>query len=363
MATFSDKQLATALKRAAAKARDGDKNAERAAKRLAKEIQKRRKKPAGAITRFAAGTSVGIAKTVGAPVDIASGLLGLVGLGHDEPLGGSRSIQRGLAALGGLPGPVGPLSVAPGEEDNLGRAGRVGEVVGTVAVASPAIIAGGLKSAVKHTFRTEGQTLGSRTVATQQPGVGGRIVQDIAETAVRAPKRFVAGEVTTATTAGLAGFEAAQRFPDSPGAQAMAEIAGGFTPAAAAPIARGITKAAVFGFEKIPLLGKFIVRNVRSFISALTPKGSVSRAQARVKRAIEDPEAAALRLGRKDILEEAPLTAAQKNGRRRIAGARAFHNGIDTRIVSQETGAACRGQSNYSQRHRGTGTRNTNSEG
>ncbi|HDZ36776.1 MAG TPA: hypothetical protein ENH62_00505, partial [Marinobacter sp.] len=91
------------------------------AKKLAAEIRRRRVKPAGAITRLAAGTSVGIAKTVGAPVDIASGLLSLAGLGHEEPLGGSRSIQRGLAALA-LP-LVGPLSVAPGEEENLGRAG------------------------------------------------------------------------------------------------------------------------------------------------------------------------------------------------------------------------------------------------
>ncbi len=270
------------------------------AKKLAAEIRRRRVEPAGATTRLAAGTSVGIAKTVGAPVDIVSAMLSAFGLGHEEPLGGSRSIQRGLAALG--------MSVAPGEEENLGRAGRVGEVIGTVAVAAPALVASGLKSAATR--------LAPRNVpgalSTSQPGTGSAIIQDIAETAIRSPKGFVAGEVTAATGAGLLGFEAAQRFPDSPGVQAMAEVIGGFGPIAAVTTAKAATKATVFGLERIPLLGKFIVRNVRTFVKALTPKGSVIRAEARVRRSVEDPQAAATRMGRKDILEDAPLTGLQK---------------------------------------------------
>ncbi|KKL49285.1 hypothetical protein LCGC14_2317040, partial [marine sediment metagenome] len=184
-------------------------------------------------------------------------------------------------------------------QENLGRAGRVGEVIGATAVAGPAIVAGGLRSAATQAL-------------TKQPGIGGRVVQDIAETAVRAPKRFVAGEVTAATTAGLAGFEAAQRFPDSPGVQAMAEVIGGFGPITAVTTAKAATKATAFVLERIPLLGGRIVRGVRSFVSALTPTGSVTRAEARVRRAIEDPQAAATRTGRKDLLEGAPLTPAQK---------------------------------------------------
>ena len=245
--------------------------------------------------RGAAGTGVGIARTVGAPVDLISAMLSAFGLGHEEPLGGSRSIQRGLAAIG--------MTVPLGEEEKLGRAGRVGEVVGATAAAGPAIVAGGVRSAAKQAL-------------TRQPSVAGRISQDIAETAIRAPKRFVAGEVTAATTAGLAGFEAAQRFPDSQGAQAMAEIGGGFGPTIVSrtvvPAVKGGIKLTAFVLERIPLLGKFIVKNVRGFVSALRPKGTVSRVEARVRRAVEDPEVAAARLKRKDILEEAPLTAAQK---------------------------------------------------
>ena len=309
MAKFDRDRWMRALKHADANGDDED------AKKIAEAIRKIDAQNISVVRRLGAGTSVGVAGTVGATVDIVSAMLGAFGLGHEEPLGGSRSIQRGLAALG--------LSVAPGEEENLGRAGRVGEVIGTVAAAGPALVAGGLKSAAKAAVphKIPG-ALSTRQIvprnipgalSTRQPGTGSAVIQDIAETAVRSPKGFVAGEVTAATSAGLLGFEAAQRFPDEPGVQAMAEVIGGFGPIAAVTTVKVATKVAVFGLELIPFLGKRIVGGVRSFVSALTPTGSVTRAEARVRRSFEGlSEDIATRVGRKDVLEGAPLTAAQK---------------------------------------------------
>ena len=278
-------RLARALKAADAA---GD---EEGAKKLAAEIRKKRIEGRSALSRFDAGGFVGVAKTIGAPTDLVNAMLSAFGQGSEEPFGGSRSIQRGLANLG--------FGVQPGDEGHLGRAGRVGEVIGAVAATGPAIVAGGLRSAAVQTL-------------TRQPSITGRIVQGIAETAVKTPGRFTAGELTAATAAGLAGFEAAQKWPDSPGAQAMAELAGGFTPAAAVPVVRGTVRVAITAFEKIPLLGPAIVKGVRSLFASLTVRGGRRRAEARVKRAVEDPVIAAARLKRKDVLTNAPLTGAQR---------------------------------------------------
>ena len=263
--------------------------------------RKKSREGAGVTTRFAAGTSLAVSGTAGAPVDIVNAMLSAFGLGHEEPLGGSKSIQRGLAALG--------MSVAPGEEENLGRAGRVGELFGTAALAAPAIVAGGLKSAAKQLVPRKIPG----ALSTRQPGTGTAVIQDIAETAVRQPKAFVAGETTAAVSAGLLGFEAAKQFPDSPGVQAMAEVIGGFGPILATTTAKASIKVSTFLLERIPFLGVRIVRGVRAFVTALTPTGSVTRAEARGRRSFEGlPEDIVTRAGRKDLLEGAPLTPAQK---------------------------------------------------
>lgn len=290
--SITDQQLKTALKKAAAKARAGDENAERAAKRLAKELKKRREKM-GPITRFAGGFDVGVAKTLGAPVDLTASLLRAVGVDEPEaPTGGSVSIQRAMARFGLAP-PVG---------EELGRAGRVGELVGTAATMVPAIVSGGARGATN---------LATQTI-TRQPGIAGQISQDVAQAAIQSPKAFVAGETVSAAGAGLASFEVSQRFPDEPGMQMVAEVLGGFTPAGAVLGAKSAVKGIVSAIDQIPLLGTFVVRNARAFVTSLTPRGGVTRAQSRVARGTLDPEATVAKLGRKDILEEAPLTGPQK---------------------------------------------------
>ena len=139
-----------------------------------------------------------------------------------------------------------------GAEEQLGRAGRVGELVGTAAVAGPAIVAGGVRSAAAQALTR--QPVANLTGALiTDPGIKGRIVQDIAAAAIKSPAKFATGELAAATGAGLASFETAQRFPNSPGAQAMAEIAGGFGPALVVPVATGAARLAVSVFEIFPV--------------------------------------------------------------------------------------------------------------
>lgn len=263
------------------------------------EARKRRDEQPGVSTRFAAGANVGIAKTLGAPVDLMNLLLSAFGLGSEEPAGGSRSIQRAMAGAD-IRG-KGGLTVPPGQEEQLGRAGRVGEVVGAAVVGGAGIAGAGARSATAAAMGARGAT-----------SIPGRIAQDVAETAITRPGRFAAGEAAAATGAGLASFEASQRFPNSPGAQAIAEIAGGFTPAGAVAAARGATRGAIALSQRVPMVGPIVAKNVRNLIAGLTMKGGRRRAEDRLRRAVEDPEASLERLGRTDVLPG--LTPAQRAG-------------------------------------------------
>ena len=249
-------------------------------------------KERGAFTRFAGGTSRGVAQMLGAPVDIISAALGAFGLGNEAPLGGSANIQSAFEKLG----------VGPSPEEELGRAGNVGEFVGMTSVAAPALIAGGLRSLATQ-------------VLTRQPTTVGGLVQDIAKIALKSPTRFAASEISAATGAGLAGFEAAQRFPDSLGAQALAEIGGGFATLGILPVMRLTVRATDQLFQRIPLIGPRLISNIRAFskevISGLTTSGGRKRAIKRIQRTAEDPEATLASLERTDILPKAKLSPAQ----------------------------------------------------
>lgn len=267
------------------------------ARALANEIRKRlaseNQSDLSAVTRFGAGSSAGIAKTVGAPVDLVNAMLSAFGLGTEEPFGGSRHIQRMMSSA--------RMTVPPGEEESLGRAGRVGEVVGASAVGAAGVVGAGARSATA-----------AATGARGAQSVAGRVAQDVAETAISRPGTFVTGETAAAVGAGLAGFEAARRFPDSPGAQAIAEIAGGLAPAGALMATKGAVRTTVGAASKLPLLGPMVARHARNVISGLTLKGGRRRAEDRVRRATEDPESAAARLERKDVLPG--LSPAQLTG-------------------------------------------------
>lgn len=243
-------------------------------------------KESGVGRRFAAGTSRGVAKTVGAPVDIANAMLNLIGAGSEAPLGGSANIQSAFETLGvGVP-----------EEEELGRAGRVGELVGTTAAISPGIVSGGLKSVTTAT-----------TEVARKPKIFLELIRDIGRSFNRNPVTFVTAETASAAGAGLVGFEAMQRFPDSAAAQAFGEILGGFSPA----LLSGGSRLAVFLADKAPGTG-FVLRKMREAVKAVSTSAQTRRSIARVQRSVSDPGASTARIGRTDIIEDSGLTAAQK---------------------------------------------------
>lgn len=242
----------------------------------------------GAFTRFSAGTSRGVAGVVGAPVDIVNGLLSLAGGGHEAPLGGSRNIMQMFEKLGlGAP-----------ETAELGRAGKVGEFIGMAAATGPALVGGGIKSLASQA----GQV-------TRTPAVTTVLMQDMARTAVRNPVSFTAYEAIAATGAALAGYEASQRFPDSPAIQAFAEIGGGLSPAAIGVSARLSARAA----EKLPLTG-IAIRTIRDAYTAVSTPAQTRRSVERVARATPSTLESAAKLSRTDILPDSGLTPAARAG-------------------------------------------------
>lgn len=247
-----------------------------------------------AADRFDAGTTRGIAKTVGAPVDLVNSLLSVAGGGHEAPLFGSRNLQQILEKIGvGVP-----------EEMELGRAGRVGEVFGASAPAAVGVVGAGARSL----------TAAAGSVI-RQPKIATSLMQDIAKTATRNPVTFSVAEAAAATGAGLASYEAIQRWPDSAGAQAFAEILGGITPAVAMTGARFAGRGIAVLAEKAPLTGAGI-RTVRGAIKSVSTSAQTRRAIERVQRATPDAGASARRIDRQDILPEASkkMTPIQKTG-------------------------------------------------
>lgn len=236
------------------------------------------------VTRFGRSANVGIAGAVGGPVDLVNAALGLAGMGSDEPFGGSASIQRGMSALG--------IAPPPGQPDPETLAGSMGRLTGTAA----AMLLGGVGPAA----RAAGQVFtGARAAPTT---VRGAVAQDIGKQALAAPKRVIAGEVTASAAAGAAGHAAREQFPDSEGAVVLAEILGGFTPAGAMMLLKGLPV----------ILG---INLLRAVARKLGGKAGKARAETRVQESASDPKASLKELeSPEDILPEANLTPAQQTG-------------------------------------------------
>jgi hypothetical protein len=252
--------------------------------------------------RTASGTSRGVAKLLGTPVDVVNQLGGLVGADVEEPIGGSMNLQRVFQALG-----VGRDPAA-----DLGRAGVVGEVVGMSAPAAMGMVAGGARSAT-----------GALSEPAKIPSVFTQLTRDVARTAYRNPVTFYGLETASAATAGLARYEAMQRFPNSPGAQAFAELLGGLTPAATLGLIPPATRATISIAERLPVTGivvrstrRFVTKPVQAAVETLRPAGAKRRAEARVGRAVADPMESLSNLRRTDILPEAReiMTPAARSG-------------------------------------------------
>lgn len=148
----------------------------------------------------------GAADMLGTPVDLlASGYEAITGREIERPVGGSQSLRDVLTATTMIK-----------EEQPQTAAQRIargtGQVVGETAVAAPAIVAGGLRTAV-----------GTGASALQ---AGKRALKDVAQEAKSAPAAFAAAEGATAVGGGLAESSVAELFPESPTAQMVANVLG-----------------------------------------------------------------------------------------------------------------------------------------
>jgi hypothetical protein len=234
------------------------------------------------IEDFGEGANVGISKTLGMPVDAVNWALG-PGLRSEQPVGGSDWIQSQMEGVG-----------IPATESR-GLAGAVGEGVGTGAAAMLALPGAAARSA---TAALTNQAPGATSTA-------GRIVQDIAQSAVRAPRAFTAAETMAAGSAGAGGYLLEQKYPDTPGVRALGEIAGGMT-----PVTIGLTLRAVGSAS--PTMWLF--NQARGLFDSLTQRGGRRRAQDRLRRAFGDPDE--VNMSQSGYLEDAPLTPVQRSQNR-----------------------------------------------
>lgn len=162
---------------------------------------------------FGGGFNVGLAKTLGAPVDLANAALGTVGLDSERPIGGSRFIQENLPEELFYQGP----------DDTLGRGiSRVGEEIGATALPAAAITRAATKArAIPAAVGEGGSVLGRAWDAFLQP-------------IRRTPARASAGELAAATGAGAGAAVAEEHFPGDVGAEMTGQVVGGLAPGALA---------------------------------------------------------------------------------------------------------------------------------
>lgn len=158
-----------------------------------------------AATATASGFNRGVARTLGAPVDLVNAGLSAVGLGSDRPVGGSDFLIDQMQDVG-----IG-RDVRP--------AVRPFQVAGEVAGAGASMAAVPLAAA--RVPAAAGQALAT-------PSTTGA-VRTIVDTAARNPGRFAATELSATGGAAVGGGAAAAAFPGNNVAQVAGEIAGGVT--------------------------------------------------------------------------------------------------------------------------------------
>ena len=223
-----------------------------------------------------------LARTLGAPVDLANVALGAVGLPvSQQPFGGSASIESGLSRFGRAVGV--PMVPAPGQraetlEENVAQS--VGEAAG--------MLIPGLGAA--------------RLAAASSRPLVARVGESVARAPVVAPVTTTGAELAAGAGAGAGRYVAEQNFPGDPTAAALGELAGGL---------------GVGGLLAAPSLAMRLpgAQVVSSAVAPYLPSGDRSRAAGRLMSLVPDPAAASQ-------AAEAPtisnLTPAQRTGDTRL---------------------------------------------
>lgn len=210
------------------------------------------------------GFNRGLAKVAGLPVDLMTGALNLIpGIDIQQPVGGSESLQRGLAAL--------RMAPQPGQQLPNEFAGRISEEIGAATV--PFGIIGGLARIAK---------------------TGGKFGEPILNMFRQQPAINAAAELFSAGGAGLGAALAQELAPGNQQAEVWGQLAGGLLSPGSGlsmirPAKTGIGKA----------------------LSPLMPGGAERSAARQLHGIVDDPQAAARALSRP---QQSYLTPAQEIG-------------------------------------------------
>ena len=220
----------------------------------------------------------GAASVLGAPVDIANAALGAVGLPVSErPVGGSASIEAGLARFGRAINA--PMVPEPGQ-----RAEGVGEYVGRGVGEAAGMLIPGYGAA--------------RLAAGSARPLVARVGESVARAPVAAPVASTAAELAAGAGAGYGRLSAEEAFPGNEGAAVLGELAGGLGAGALTAVPSLVTQ----------LPG---VRAAQGAVAPFTQAGSEARAARRLTSLVPDATAASR-------AAEAPaignLTPAQRTG-------------------------------------------------
>lgn len=202
----------------------------------------------------------GIARGLGAPVDLVAAGLDRLGLDTgDAPLGGSESIRRGMRAIGSDP--------IDRDPETWGERALMGAGEGAGVLLPAGAIGRGLQAA---------------------GGLAGRAGDTLMRPFVSTPARAMGAEVAAGAGARVGGEAAARGAEsDNPLIRAGGELAGGLA-AAAGPGAALRTAGRVA--QSLPVTGA-VIRGVKGAVAPFTEAGARVRAEDRVRGLVADPEA------------------------------------------------------------------------
>ena len=264
---LTNEQLAEALRRADALAKQGDEQARLDAIALSQEYQKRVSQPTEVTTEeplledgpsgFMPFVNKSIARFFGSPIDATNAALNLVGLGTDRPIGGSKSIRQAMG-IAGIETPDRP------PETFLERLGDVGGELASFLI--PGAAATKALSQIPVTAGSRLQTVG-------------RLATQMQKEMIERPGRALAAE-----TLAVPGIAAARTIAEeegfSPTQQMLAEIAGGATPTALVSTAAKVSPTRLSAIALTPFL----------------KSGAKARASRRVQELVADPAESAKRI-------------------------------------------------------------------
>lgn len=213
-----------------------------------------------------------IAGTVGAPVDLFTGGLNLIpGVDIKEPIGGSKSIERGMSAIG--------IDIPDRDPKTIPE--HIGQSVGEVSSLMLPMGAG-VKAISKGT------------------GLAANVAKTVWKSIAKHPYLAMTSEVTGGVGAGTGRGIGEQEFPESPTAQATSELAGGII-GGMAPTAAVHTPATVALRG-----GKTLLRKISL---PFTKKGTEYRAGEFLKGLVADPAKTAQVVSEQTISDLPPAVA------------------------------------------------------